>query len=120
MHIIMRKTVVASDSFKGCLSSAQVLDAIGFEQTIEDADLVITGEGKIDGQTLTGKLPYAVARRASARKIPVIAICGRTEVETLPCFAKICPVTPQEMPLEQAMQPDVAMENIKEKARILK
>lgn len=92
-----------------------VLDAIGFDQMIEDADLVITGEGKIDSQTLNGKLPSAVARRASGRNIPVMAICGRTEVESLPCFASICPVTPQEMPLEQAMQPDIAMENIRER-----
>lgn len=111
------KAFLDADLKKG---ADMVLDAIGFDQMIENADLVITGEGKIDGQTLTGKLPYAVARRASARNIPVIAICGRTEVESLPCFAKICPVTPQEMPLEQAMQPDIAMENIKEKAKILK
>ena len=97
-----------------------VLDAVCFDQAIENAGLVITGEGKIDSQTLNGKLPSAVARRASARNIPVIAICGRTEVENLPCFASICPVTAQEMPLEQAMQPDIAMENIKEKAKILK
>lgn len=92
-----------------------VLDAIGFDEIIKDAYLVITGEGKIDSQTLNGKLPSAVARRASARNIPVMAICGRTEVESLPCFASICPVTPQEMPLEQAMQPDIAMKNIKER-----
>lgn len=92
-----------------------VLDAIGFDEIIKDADLVITGEGKIDSQTLNGKLPSAVAQRASARNIPVMAICGRTEVESLPCFASICPVTPQEMSLEQAMQPDIAMENIKER-----
>lgn len=92
-----------------------VLDAIGFDEIIRDADLVITGEGKIDSQTLNGKLPSAVAQRASARNIPVMAICGRTEVESLQCFASICPVTPQEMPLEQAMQPDIAMENIKER-----
>lgn len=111
------KAFLDADLKKG---ADMVLDAIGFDQTIEDADLVITGEGKIDGQTLNGKLPSAVARRVSARNIPVIAICGRTEVESLPCFASICPVTPQEMPLEQAMQPDIAMENIKEKAKILK
>ena len=111
------KAFMDADLKKG---ADMVLDAIGFDQTIKDADLVITGEGKIDGQTLNGKLPSAVARRASARKIPVIAICGRTDVESLPCFARICPVTPQEMPLEQAMQPDIAMENIKEKAKILK
>jgi glycerate kinase len=106
------KAFLDADLKKG---ADMVLDAIGFDQMIENADLVITGEGKIDGQTLTGKLPYAVARRASARNIPVIAICGRTEVESLPCFASICPVTPQEMSLEQAMQPDIAMENIRER-----
>lgn len=106
------KAFLDADLKKG---ADMVLDAIGFDQAIEDADLVITGEGKIDGQTLNGKLPSAVARRASGRNIPVMAICGRTEVESLPCFASICPVTPQEMPLEQAMQPDIAMENIKER-----
>lgn len=106
------KAFLAADLKKG---ADMVLDVIGFDHAIEEADLVITGEGKIDGQTLNGKLPSAVARRASARNIPVIAICGRTEVESLPCFARICPVTPQEMPLEQAMQPDIAMENIKER-----
>lgn len=106
------KAFLDADLKKG---ADMVLDAIGFDQMIEDADLVITGEGKIDSQTLNGKLPSAVARRASARNIPVMAICGRTEVENLPCFARICPVTPQEMPLEQAMQPGIAMENIKER-----
>lgn len=106
------KAFLNADLKKG---ADMVLDAIGFDQMVEDADLVITGEGKIDSQTLNGKLPSAVAQRASARNIPVMAICGRTEVESLPCFASICHVTPQEMPLEQAMQPDIAMENIKER-----
>lgn len=106
------KAFLDADLKKG---ADMVLDAIGFDEIIRDSDLVITGEGKIDSQTLNGKLPSAVAQRASARNIPVMAICGRTEVESLPCFASICPVTPQEMPLEQAMQPDIAMENIKER-----
>jgi glycerate kinase len=105
------KAFLDADLKKG---ADMVLDAIGFDQMIENADLVITGEGKIDSQTLNGKLPSAVARRASGRNIPVMAICGRTEVESLPCFASICPVTPQEISLEQAMQLDIAMENIKE------
>lgn len=106
------KAFLDADLKKG---ADMVLDAIGFDEIIRDADLVITGEGKIDSQTLNGKLPSAVAQRASARNIPVMAICGRTEVESLPCFASICPVTPQEISLEQAMQPDIAMENIKER-----
>ena len=104
------KAFLDADLKKG---ADMVLDAVCFDQAIEDADLVITGEGKIDSQTLNGKLPSAVARRASARNIPVMAICGRTEVESLPCFASICPVTPQGMSLEQAMQPDIAIVNIR-------
>ena len=104
------KAFLDADLKKG---ADMVLDAVCFDQTIEDADLVITGEGKIDSQTLNGKLPSAVARRASARNIPVMAICGRTEVKSLPCFASICPVTPQGMSLEQAMQPDIAIVNIR-------
>ena len=61
-----------------------ILDAVGFEQAIEGADLVITGEGKLDYQTLSGKLPYKVAQRAAARRVPVIAICGAAEIDQLP------------------------------------
>ncbi len=53
-----------------------VLDAVNFEERIEDADLVITGEGKIDGQTAYGKVPIGVARRAKAHGVPVLVIAG--------------------------------------------
>ena len=89
-----------------------VLDAIGFDDIIMDADLVITGEGKIDDQTLTGKLPYAVAQRAGAAGIPVLAICGRAEIQSHPSFTAICPITPTDTPLQTAMQPSVATLNI--------
>ena len=89
-----------------------VLDAIGFDEIIRDADLVITGEGRIDAQTLAGKLPYAVARRASDANVPVIAICGRAEVDTLPGFRSIIQVTPADQPIAHAMLPEVASANI--------
>lgn len=89
-----------------------VLDAIGFDEIIKDADLVITGEGRIDAQTMTGKLPYAVARRAGAQSIPVLAICGRAEIQSHPSFTAICPITPPETPLQTALQPSVATLNI--------
>lgn len=89
-----------------------VLDAIGFDEIIKDADLVITGEGRIDAQTMTGKLPYAVARRAGIRGIPVLAICGRAEIQSHPSFTAICPITPPETPLKTALQPSVATLNI--------
>jgi glycerate kinase len=90
-----------------------ILDAVGFEDVIQDADLVITGEGRADHQTLTGKLPYKVAQRAAEKGIPVIAICGTTEIDQLPGAEAIIPVTPKGMPLSEAKKPAVAKENIR-------
>lgn len=54
-----------------------VLDAIDFDARLEGVDLVVTGEGKLDGQTVRyGKAPAGVARRCAARGIPVIAVAG--------------------------------------------
>ena len=53
-----------------------VLDTVGLDQHLEGADLVITGEGQLDYQTVYNKAPIGVARRAKARGIPVIAISG--------------------------------------------
>jgi len=52
------------------------LDLTGFDATLQNADLVVTGEGSIDEQTLQGKGPYGVARRAKLMEIPVIALAG--------------------------------------------
>ena len=57
-----------------------ILDSIGFDGLIKGADLVITGEGKLDSQTFSGKAPSAVLERASRQHIPVIAIAGKVEV----------------------------------------
>ena len=89
-----------------------VLDAIHFDEFIADADLIITGEGKIDAQTMAGKLPAAVANRAAAQNIPIIAICGRSEIDYLPIFQRICPVTPDNTPLHEAMDPELTFKNI--------
>lgn len=53
-----------------------VIAATDLEEKIKDADLVITGEGKIDSQTIHGKTPIGVAKTAKKFNIPVIAICG--------------------------------------------
>jgi len=54
------------------------LDLVGFDTALDGVDLVITGEGSLDAQSLLGKAPLGVARRARARGIPVVAVCGRT------------------------------------------
>lgn len=53
-----------------------VLEATKLEDQLKDADFVITGEGKIDGQTVFGKTPIGVAKTAKKHSIPVIAIAG--------------------------------------------
>ncbi len=53
-----------------------ILDCVGFDQLISDAALIITGEGKIDGQSLRGKVPVGIGARAKQYHIPVIAIVG--------------------------------------------
>lgn len=53
-----------------------VLDAVNFEEEVKDADLVITGEGRIDSQTIYGKTPIGVAKAAKKHGIPVIGLAG--------------------------------------------
>jgi len=53
-----------------------VMAAVGLEEALREADLVITGEGRIDGQTVSGKVPLGVARLAGRCGKPVIAIGG--------------------------------------------
>lgn len=57
--------------------AAYVLDTIGFTKAALDADLIITGEGKTDRQTATGKLPMVAAQKACGK--PVICLCGVNE-----------------------------------------
>lgn len=53
-----------------------VLKAVNFSEKVKDASLVITGEGRIDGQTIYGKTPIGVAKSAKVYEIPVIGIAG--------------------------------------------
>ena len=53
-----------------------VLDTLNADKVLEDTDLVITGEGQMDNQTLQGKTPFGIARRAQSRGIPTIGIAG--------------------------------------------
>ena len=100
-----------------------VLDAIDFNSRIADADLVITGEGKVDFQTPKGKTAAGVLARTKKAGIPTVAIGGCVE----PCdelnamgFAGIYPILEEKVPLEVAMQRDFASANVtKTVARII-
>lgn len=56
-------------------------EVVGLDGDLAGADLVITGEGRIDEQSLGGKAPIALARRAAAYKVPVIAVTGDLAIE---------------------------------------
>ena len=55
---------------------AAILDIVRFEDHLESTDLVITGEGAIDGQTTYGKVPVGIAKQTQAYNVPVLAIVG--------------------------------------------
>ena len=57
-----------------------VLDAVGFDRHVRQADLVLTGEGKLDRQTLQGKVLKGVADRVRLSHIPVVALCGTLDL----------------------------------------
>ena len=67
-----------------------VLERNGLTEALDDADLVITGEGRLDRQTLMGKGPGCVARMAQERDIPVAAVCGMIASDFEPSGAGFC------------------------------
>jgi len=57
-----------------------VFDVIDFERRLDGVSLVVTGEGRLDRQTLSGKAPFAVARAAAKRGIPAAAVAGTIDL----------------------------------------
>ena len=93
-----------------------LLDTIRFDDLLQDADLVITGEGSADRQTLMGKLPFGILQRAKRHHVPVMLIAGRIadEQQLLDAgFSRVACINPPGLPLEIAMQPATAKENIR-------
>ena len=82
-----------------------VLDLAGFETALDGADLVVTGEGSLDAQSLAGKTPVGVARAAARRGIAVVAVAGRStlrEAELAAAgIAAVYPLTDLEPDLER-------------------
>jgi glycerate kinase len=58
-----------------------VLELVGFDEHLDGVDLVVTGEGSLDRQTLHGKAVAGVAARAAQREIPVVAVCGQNSLD---------------------------------------
>lgn len=81
-----------------------VLSVLNFDEHVKWADLVITGEGKIDAQTLNNKAPYAVSRWAKKYNKPVFAFGGLVEKEAETAFDRIFCITPKDTDLDYAIK----------------
>ncbi len=94
-----------------------ILDETGIDKVLEGADFVITGEGRIDSQTAMGKAPSGVAARAKKNGAVVIGIAGCVTDDAYLCNDKgidaIFPVIDKAMTLEEAMDRDTTVKNIK-------
>lgn len=92
-----------------------LLDLIGFDDKIKNADLVITGEGRADSQTLMGKLPQRILERSKCCGVPVGLVAGQiAEKENLLSagFAFVDSITPDGMPLDEATKKETALGNL--------
>lgn len=97
-----------------CKSGIQLLlETIKFDEIVKDADLVITGEGSADCQTLMGKLPMGILQHSG--DVPVCLIAGRiSDQEELKRagFSQVKCINPEGMSQEEAMRKEVAIQNI--------
>lgn len=81
-----------------------ILEQLGLEDEVKWADVVLTGEGKIDRQTLNNKAPMAVARLARKHNKPVFAIGGAIESEASDAFDGVFSLVSRPMTIDDAMK----------------
>ena len=97
-----------------------ILEETRLEQYMENADIVVTGEGRLDGQTAMGKAPVGVARLAGKHQIPVIAFAGSVTKEATECnkngIDAFFPILRSIVTLDEAMKPENAKANLSDTA----
>ena len=94
-----------------------VLDALDFDSRIKGADLIITGEGKLDRQTGMGKTPSGILEAGKRQHIPVVAIGGtveETEALLHQGFLAVFSIQPGPVSLEQAMDKSFAFRQVEQ------
>lgn len=93
-----------------------VLEETGLENYIKEADMVVTGEGQLDGQTVMGKAPMGAARLAKKYGVPVIAFSGSATPDAAACNEKgidaFFPILRSVVSLEEALKEETAFENL--------
>lgn len=93
-----------------------VLEETALEDFVKDADVVVTGEGRLDGQTAMGKAPVGVAGLAKKYGKPVIAFSGCVTADATECNSQgidaFFPILRNVVTLEEAMRPETAKANM--------
>lgn len=94
-----------------------VLDRARFDEALRDCDVVVTGEGMMDGQTAGGKAPLGVARRARAASVPVVAVVGGRADDLDAVYEQgidlVLPIVRRPMDLSHALDPSQARANLR-------
>ena len=109
-------------AFLSCLNAdlqpgiGLVMDAVDMEKTMEGADLVFTGEGRLDGQTAMGKAPVGIAKLAKEHGAKVVALAGAVIEGAEKCnengIDAFFPILRRIVTLDEAMDPETAKENM--------
>lgn len=93
-----------------------ILDEINLEDVVKDADIVITGEGRLDNQTAMGKAPIGVAKIAKKHSAKVIAIAGCTTDDAIKCneagIDAYFSIVNEAMTIEKAIEKETASKNV--------
>lgn len=98
----------------------KIISLCGFHEAIRDSDLIITGEGRSDAQTLMGKVPFGVLKHSAG--IPVALVSGRIEdheVLKTAGFSQLLEISPRNLPIESALNPETTVRNINSTVRNL-
>ncbi len=92
-----------------------VLDAIKIDEFLKDADLLVTGEGRIDHQTAMGKAPASAAKRGKKAGVVVLAVAGCVTDDAQDCdtiFDGVFSIADRAMSMEEAMREETARKNM--------
>ena len=93
----------------------RIASIVGLKEAIADADLVITGEGRLDSQSRAGKVPYGVAQLAKKHGVSVIAVCGSIAEDAewvWEEFLSVFSIQTQVLPLKEAMEREKTLTNL--------
>lgn len=99
-----------------------VLSATGFTEALDEATLVITGEGRFDTQSLMGKATGGIMRLANIKNVPVAILAGKIDDRNVALDGQthaLLEITPPDMPLKQALDPETAVTNLRQAAKRL-